>query len=144
MVTPSEQAGIPDAVLNSISIQEFRAVLAANGYVDQLLNGPDGGPVVRYFKLDIDVLARFLKPAADGKFAILVLNSYFKGSAPLAALNQLNAMGLLPKFYVNDDHTVVELCLPAESGWGAAAFGYYVRTFEETLRAFVQKRLLPG
>jgi len=144
MVTPSEQPGTPGAIHTTVSVKDFRAALAANGYVDQLLNGPDGAPMVRYFKLDIDVIARFLRPTADGKFGIVVLNSYFKGAAPLAAVNHLNAMGLLPKFYVHDTSTVLELCLSVESGWAASAFGYYLMMFEETLRAFVQKRLLPS
>ena len=144
MVTPSEQPEPLGAILTAVSIKDFRAALAANGYVDQLLTGPDGSPMVRYFKLDIDVIARFVKPNADGKFGIVVLTAYFKGAAPLAAVNHLNAMGLLPKFYVHENSTVIELCLSVESGWAASAIGYYLMMFEETLRAFVQKRLLPS
>ena len=141
MGTPSEHAGNRDAVFNSLSVNEFCAVLAANDFVHQVRVAQDGGQMVRYFKLDIDAIASFHKPDAEGKFGIVVLNAYFKGALAPAAVNHLNSLGLLPKFYVETSSTVVELCLPVEAGLTSAAVAYAVKAFEETLRAFVQKRL---
>jgi len=124
---------VPDEVIRSLSVAKMARLLEKAGYIAQILRSEDGKPAVRFMKLGVDAMAIFFGPIDPDHYRIVVLNAVLTGVMPNDRVNAANSRGVLPKIYVAETNTVVELCIPLEAGLTVDAVSYYIQAFEALL-----------
>lgn len=123
-----------NGIIRSLSSQRMARLLEKAGYIVQVLHSDDGKPAVRFMNLGVDGMAMFFTPEGDDLWGMVVLNTHLQGALPPDQLNTLNSKGILPKIYVTETDTVVELCIPVEAGLTDDAVLYYVRSYASLLK----------
>ncbi|PKU24311.1 YbjN domain-containing protein [Telmatospirillum siberiense] len=121
-------------VVHALSVNRMARLLEKAGFVVQVLRSEDGKPAIRFMKLGVDAMTLFFAPTGEDHYRIAVLNAVLTGRMPADRVNALNSRGVLPKVYLTDKDTVVELCIPVEAGLTGEAVGYYVQSFETLLQ----------
>lgn len=134
MTTTQATANPPREIIHALSVNRMARLLENAGFVAQVLRSEDGKPAVRLMKLGIDAMTLFFAPTGDDHYRIVVLNAVLPGVMPADRVNALNSRGVLPKLYVTDKDTVIELCIPLEAGLTSEAVTYYVQSFETLLK----------
>ncbi|MTJ82441.1 MAG: hypothetical protein F8N37_15725 [Telmatospirillum sp.] len=131
------QDSLRDGIIHSISVPRMARLLEKCGFVPQILRADDGRPAVRFMKLGMSgmVLMFGNSEAHPDLFRLCVLTAYLNGEMPADQINAISARGVLPKIYIRDKTTVVELCIPVEAGLSEEAVLYFVSAFEAFLKA---------
>lgn len=134
MSTKSSAEKSQDGVIRSLSPQKMARLLDKSEFITQVLRSEDGKPAVRFLKLGVDGMALFFRAIDNDHYGIVVLNTIFPGTMPAERVNELNSRGVLPKIYIANGDTVIELCIPLEAGLTDETVAYYIQAFELLLK----------